>query len=70
MRTGVADVDRRPAPVPPRPWRHRDDDRGPVAVLQFGVTELDGNGTVLGFHEKPRSDHWINGGFFAFSLTS
>jgi glucose-1-phosphate cytidylyltransferase len=32
--------------------------------LQFGVTRLDGNGTVLGFEEKPRSDQWINGGFF------
>jgi glucose-1-phosphate cytidylyltransferase len=34
--------------------------------LQFGVTELDGNGQVTGFHEKPRSEHWINGGFFCF----
>lgn len=35
--------------------------------LQFGVTELDGeNGRVLGFREKPRSQHWINGGFFCF----
>jgi glucose-1-phosphate cytidylyltransferase len=34
--------------------------------LQFGVTELDGDGHVLGFREKPRSDHWINGGFFCF----
>jgi glucose-1-phosphate cytidylyltransferase len=35
--------------------------------LQFGVTELEaGNGRVLGFHEKPRSEHWINGGFFCF----
>ena len=35
--------------------------------LQFGVTELDGSdGRVLGFHEKPRSEHWINGGFFCF----
>ena len=34
--------------------------------LQFGVTELDGDGRVHGFHEKPRSDHWINGGFFCF----
>jgi len=34
--------------------------------LQFGVTELDGNGRVRGFHEKPRSEHWINGGFFCF----
>jgi glucose-1-phosphate cytidylyltransferase len=35
--------------------------------LQFGVTELDGaDGRVVGFHEKPRSSHWINGGFFCF----
>lgn len=34
--------------------------------LQFGVTELDGDGRVLGFQEKPRSEHWINGGFFCF----
>jgi glucose-1-phosphate cytidylyltransferase len=34
--------------------------------LQFGVTELDGDGRVRGFQEKPRSDHWINGGFFCF----
>ena len=32
--------------------------------LQFGVTELDGNSRVTGFREKPRSEHWINGGFF------
>jgi glucose-1-phosphate cytidylyltransferase len=34
--------------------------------LQFGVTELDGEdlGRVTGFREKPRSEHWINGGFF------
>ena len=33
--------------------------------LQFGVTELEGEGSrVLGFREKPRSEHWINGGFF------
>ncbi len=34
--------------------------------LQFGVLDLDADGTVTGFQEKPRSDHWINGGFFAF----
>jgi glucose-1-phosphate cytidylyltransferase len=35
--------------------------------LQFGVTELEpASDRVLGFHEKPRSEHWINGGFFCF----
>jgi glucose-1-phosphate cytidylyltransferase len=34
--------------------------------LQFGVTELAADGRVMGFREKPRSDHWINGGFFCF----
>jgi glucose-1-phosphate cytidylyltransferase len=34
--------------------------------LQFGVTELDGDNRVTGFTEKPRSEHWINGGFFCF----
>jgi glucose-1-phosphate cytidylyltransferase len=31
--------------------------------LQWGVAELDGD-RVAGFAEKPRSEHWINGGFF------
>jgi glucose-1-phosphate cytidylyltransferase len=34
--------------------------------LQFGVAQLNGDGVVLGFIEKPRSEHWINGGFFCF----
>jgi len=34
--------------------------------LQFGVTELEEDGRVRGFREKPRSEHWINGGFFCF----
>ena len=34
--------------------------------LQFGVTELGENGRVRGFKEKPKSEHWINGGFFCF----
>jgi glucose-1-phosphate cytidylyltransferase len=34
--------------------------------LQFGVAQLDGDGRVLGFEEKPRSEHWVNGGFFCF----
>jgi glucose-1-phosphate cytidylyltransferase len=34
--------------------------------LPFGVAELDGDGVVRGFVEKPRSQHWVNGGFFCF----
>jgi len=34
--------------------------------LQFGVTELEADGRVSGFREKPTSEHWINGGFFCF----
>ena len=32
--------------------------------LPFGVAMLDGDGRVTGFREKPRSEHWVNGGFF------
>ncbi len=34
--------------------------------LQFGVAELNGDGHVRGFTEKPRYDGWVNGGFFCF----
>ena len=34
--------------------------------LQWGVAELGDDGRVDGFVEKPRSEHWINGGFFCF----
>jgi glucose-1-phosphate cytidylyltransferase len=34
--------------------------------LQFGVVDIDGDARVDAFHEKPRSEHWINGGFFVF----
>jgi glucose-1-phosphate cytidylyltransferase len=34
--------------------------------LQFGVAELDGDDRVLGFHEKPPAEQWVNGGFFVF----
>ena len=34
--------------------------------LQWGVAEVDAEGRVGGFAEKPRSEHWINGGFFCF----
>lgn len=32
--------------------------------LPFGVAVLDGEDRVAGFHEKPRAEHWVNGGFF------
>jgi glucose-1-phosphate cytidylyltransferase len=35
-------------------------------LLQFGIARINGSDEVTGFEEKPRSDHWINGGFFAF----
>jgi glucose-1-phosphate cytidylyltransferase len=34
--------------------------------LQFGIAKMNGDGIVEGFVEKPRSDHWVNGGFFCF----
>ncbi len=34
--------------------------------LQWGIAELGEDGRVEGFVEKPRSEHWINGGFFCF----
>jgi glucose-1-phosphate cytidylyltransferase len=50
---------------------HRDGEAlGTVTVvqphLQWGVAEIDGDDRVEGFVEKPRSEHWINGGFFCF----
>jgi glucose-1-phosphate cytidylyltransferase len=32
--------------------------------LQWGVAEIGADDRVEGFVEKPRSEHWINGGFF------
>ena len=32
--------------------------------LPFGVAMLDADDRVTGFHEKPRAEHWVNGGFF------
>jgi glucose-1-phosphate cytidylyltransferase len=43
---------------------------GTVTVVrprsQFGITEVEDDGRVVGFEEKPRLDHWVNGGFFCF----
>jgi glucose-1-phosphate cytidylyltransferase len=50
---------------------HREHERAATMTvvrpeLQFGVTEIATDGAVVGFREKPRSEHWINGGFFIF----
>jgi glucose-1-phosphate cytidylyltransferase len=34
--------------------------------LQFGVADVGDDGVVSGFSEKPRSEDWVNGGFFCF----
>ena len=33
---------------------------------QFGVAEIDEEDRVRAFEEKPRLNHWVNGGFFRF----
>jgi len=38
--------------------------------LQFGVAQVNGDGVVRGFEEKPRSEHWVNGGFFCFERSA
>src|SRR5215207_2090534 len=35
------------------------------ATYGDGVAVIDSAGRVSGFHEKPRAEQWINGGFFA-----
>src|ERR671916_501192 len=34
--------------------------------LPFGVALLGEDDRVAGFREKPRAEHWVNGGFFSF----
>lgn len=38
--------------------------------LPFGVAHLNGDGFVIGFTEKPRSDLWVNAGFFCFERSA
>jgi len=61
---GVADID-----LGALLAHHRDHGRrATMAVVQprlpFGVARLDGEGSVSGFTEKPRSELWVNAGFF------
>ena len=63
---GVADVDLAAL------LRHHHEHGGSATVtvvrpeLQFGVAVIGPGDVVTGFHEKPRAEHWINGGFFCF----
>jgi glucose-1-phosphate cytidylyltransferase len=61
---GLSDID-----LPAQLAHHRaHGDLATMAVvrpeLQFGVADLAADDRVVGFREKPRVDHWINGGFF------
>lgn len=63
---GVADIDLEAL----LEFHQAQDVLGTVTVvqphLQWGVARLGEEGKVEGFVEKPRSEHWINGGFFCF----
>jgi len=63
---GVADIDLEALAA-----FHRGHGRlGTVTVVrprtQFGIADIDERDRVLAFEEKPRLDHWVNGGFFCF----
>ena len=67
---GVADID-----LARLLDEHREHGRtATMAVVQprlpFGVAHVDGDGSVLGFSEKPRSELWVNAGFFCFESTA
>jgi len=34
---------------------------------QFGIVGIDSGNMVTHFEEKPKTDHWVNGGFFVFN---
>ena len=63
---GVADIDL--AALLDAPRAHGDAATMTVVrpELQFGVALIGEGDRVDGFHEKPRAEHWINGGFFVF----
>ena len=67
---GVADIDLDALLA----FHRRQEALGTVTVvqprLQWGVAEIGDDHKVEGFVEKPRSEHWINGGFFCFELAA
>jgi len=38
-------------------------------IFQYGVLEMNDNGEIIAFKEKPKLEHWINGGYFVFNKT-
>jgi len=36
-------------------------------VTRFGVLDLDRDGRVIGFREKPKTESWVNGGYFVLN---
>jgi glucose-1-phosphate cytidylyltransferase len=63
---GVADIDLGALAA----FHHGHGDLATITVvrpnLPFGIAQLDGEARISGFIEKPRSEQWINGGFFCF----
>jgi glucose-1-phosphate cytidylyltransferase len=67
---GVADIDLGALLA----YHREHDGSATMAVVQprlpFGVARLGGDGSVLGFTEKPRSELWVNAGFFCFDASA
>jgi len=67
---GVADIDLGALLA----YHGEHDGAATMAVVQpelpFGVARLNGDASVLGFTEKPRSDLWVNAGFFCFERSA
>lgn len=51
-------------------WHYRHGAVATVTCTQplspYGIVNIDRSHSVVSFEEKPRLDHWINGGFFVF----
>ena len=61
---GVADID-----LGALVEQHRSSSRAATMTItrpysQWGIANIEDDGRISGFTEKPRLDHWINGGFF------
>ena len=61
---GVADMDLTALLA----FHHRQEALATMTVVrpysQWGIAMIDDDERITGFHEKPRLDYWINGGFF------